>query len=178
MKNPYLLGERIYLRPIERDDGPTILPWINDPVVRRTLLHRGPLNMIHENDYIDRISRSEHDLALLIVRKTDDKPIGATGFHGIDFRNRHCQFGILIGDKESWGLGHGTEATRLMVDHAFSTMNLNRVWLHVYEDNERGIRAYTCVGFKKEGVLRQENFRDGRYWDTWVMGILRDEWKK
>ena len=46
-------------------------------------------------------------------------------------------FGISIGVKEEWDHGYGTEATELMLQHAFGTLNLNRVWLHVYEDNER-----------------------------------------
>jgi len=176
MQNPFLIGESIYLRPVEREDGPLVLPWLNDPDVRHTLYNRGPLNLIRETDFIERMSQSEHDLVLMIVRKSDDQPIGVTGFHQIDFSNRHCLFGLTIGDKEAWGKGHGTESTRLMVEHAFRTMNMNRVWLQVFEYNERGIRAYTKVGFKKEGVMRQENFRDGRYWDTWVMAILRDDW--
>ena len=65
-----------------------------------------------------------------------------------------------------------------MVDHAFATINLNRIQLLVYEYNERAIRIYDRIGFTKEGVLRQENYREGRYWDTWVMSILREEWKK
>src|SRR5206468_7752591 len=77
---------------------------------------------------------------------------------------------------QHWGKGYGTEATRLMVQYAFDTLNLNRVWLHVLEYNERGIRCYEKVGFKKEGLLRQEHFRDGRYWDTHLVAILRDEW--
>ena len=67
-------------------------------------------------------------------------------------------------------------ATFLLVRHAFETLNLNRVWLHVYEDNPRAVRVYEKVGFKKEGVLRQESFRHGRYWDTITMAVLREEW--
>jgi RimJ/RimL family protein N-acetyltransferase len=103
--------------------------------------------------------------------------IGATGLEQIDFRNRHAKFGIFIGAKEEWGKGYGTEATHLVTQHAFLTLNLNRVWLHVVADNERGIRAYERVGFKREGILRQEHFRDGRYLDTMTMAILREEWE-
>src|SRR5262249_47639304 len=112
----------------------------------------------------------------IAVRATDAL-VGVTGLHQTDLRNRHASFGIVIGEKEAWGRGYGTEATALLVRHAFETLNLNRVWLHVFEDNERGIRAYEKVGFQKEGRLRQDTFREGRYWDTFVMGILREEWQ-
>jgi RimJ/RimL family protein N-acetyltransferase len=65
-----------------------------------------------------------------------------------------------------------------MVGYAFETLNLNRIWLNVYEYNQRGVRAYEKVGFRREGVLRQDTFRDGRYWDTIAMAVLREEWRK
>ena len=108
------------------------------------------------------------------VRETDNL-IGMTGLHHIDARNRHASFGITIGDKQLWGKGHGTKATGLMIRHAFRTLNLNRLWLHVYEYNPRAIRVYEKLGFRIEGRLRQDMFRDGRYWDTLVMGVLREE---
>jgi RimJ/RimL family protein N-acetyltransferase len=63
-----------------------------------------------------------------------------------------------------------------MVKHCFETLNLHRVWLHVFEYNPRGQKAYLKVGFQREGVLRQSIFREGRYWDTIVMAILREDW--
>jgi len=177
MNNPFLIGSHIYLRPLEREDAPVIAPWINDPELRRMFRINRPMNVQAEIEFIERTSTSEHNLMLGIVLKDQDRLIGLTGFHEIDFRNRHCMFGIFIGEKEFQGQGHGTAATRLIVGHAFGTMNLNRVQLMVYEYNERAIGVYTRVGFKKEGVLRQENYRQGRYWDTLVMSILREEWE-
>src|SRR5262245_34525446 len=178
MQNPYLIGQALYLRPVERADAPLLQSWINHPDITRTILSRPPINLQAEEEFIDRVTRSEHDLVLLIVLREGDRPVGATGLHQIDFRNRHAAFGIMLGEPSEWGKGHGTEATRLIVGHAFETMNLNRVWLQVFEYNERAIRCYERVGFQKEGVLRQDNYREGRYWDTFVMGILRSEWEQ
>jgi RimJ/RimL family protein N-acetyltransferase len=178
MRNAFLIGTQVYLRGMERADAPAFASYLNDPEVRRFLLLRPrPIALAEEEAYIDRITQSEHDVAFAIVLRQDDRLIGATALHQIDFLRRNCAFGIVIGDPGEWGKGHGTEATRLIVGHAFETLNLNRVWLHVYEYNPRGIRAYEKVGFRREGVLRQDTFRDGRYWDTVVMGILREEWE-
>ncbi|MBI3800044.1 MAG: GNAT family N-acetyltransferase, partial [Deltaproteobacteria bacterium] len=81
-----------------------------------------------------------------------------------------------IGEKSEWSKGYGTEATALITGYAFETLNLNRVGLQVYEDNERGIKAYERVGFKREGLLRQMMYREGRYWHTITMSMLREEW--
>jgi RimJ/RimL family protein N-acetyltransferase len=176
MKNPFLIGTKIYLRPLEYSDAPQLTTWINDPEVTRTLLAYRPMNLQTEQEFIDRMYRSEDDLVVGIVVRQTDQLIGVTGLHRIDWRNRHAALGILIGAKGEWGKGYGTEATSLLVDHAFATLNLNRVWLHVYEFNTRAVRAYEKVGFQKEGLLRQETFREGRYWDTIVMAVLRAEW--
>ncbi len=177
MKNPFLIGPRVYLRPLEREDAPLLVPWFNDPEVTRMLLRHRPMNLHDEEAFIEQLGRDEHAVGLAIAVRDSDRTIGVAGLNQIDFRNRHAAFGISIGAKEEWGKGYGTQATELLVRHAFETLNLNRVWLHVYENNQRGIRAYEKAGFRKEGVLRQECYREGRYWDTIVMAILRDEWE-
>jgi RimJ/RimL family protein N-acetyltransferase len=175
--NPYLVGTKIYLRPLDRADAPLLVPWINDPDVTRTIRFRRPMNLQAEEAFIDRLYQSEHDVVLGIALKEADRLIGVTGLHQLDSKNRHAGFGISIGDKGEWGKGYGTEATLLMVRHAFETLNLNRVWLQVYEYNEPAIRIYEKLGFRREGMLRQENYREGRYWDTITMAILCEEWQ-
>jgi RimJ/RimL family protein N-acetyltransferase len=177
MKNPFLIGTKVYLRPLEREDAPLFVPWVNDTEVTRTLeaIYR-PINLQTEVDFIEKIYKSEHDVVLGIAVRATDALIGVVGLHQINFKNRGAVFGIFIGEKDEWGKGYGTEATALTAGYAFATLNLNRVVLRVYEDNERGIRAYEKVGFRREGVLRQDTYREGRYWDTFVMGILREEW--
>ena len=177
MQNPFLIGPTVYLRPLEREDAPTLVTWMNDPEVTRFLRRRGPINRIAEEAFLRRLSESTTDVVLGIVVREADRFIGVTGLHQFETRHRHAMFGITLGDKTAWGKGYGTEATRLMVRHAFETLNLNRVWLQVYEYNPRGVHVYEKVGFKHEGRLRQDTFRDGRYWDTVVMGVLREEWE-
>jgi RimJ/RimL family protein N-acetyltransferase len=177
VQNPFLVGSLVYLRPLEREDVPALVAWLNDPEVTRTVQRYEPLTRRGEEEYLARVEGSATDLLLGIAARQEDRLVGVTGLHHIDWRNRHAGFGIAVGDKAAWGRGYGTEATRLLVRHAFETLNLNRVWLHVYEHNERGLRLYRKVGFRPEGRLRQDAFREGRYWDTVVMGVLRDEWE-
>src|SRR5262245_50707923 len=176
MNNAFLIGAGVYLRPMEKGDATAFAAWLNDAEVNRTLLRAHPLSIAAEEDYLDRVSRSDTDVALSIVVRETDRLIGATGLHDIEPRARHACFGIFIGARQEWGKGYGTEATALVVGHAFATMNLNRVWLHVLAGHERGIRAYERVGFRAEGVLRQHLYREGRYQDLVTMGLLRQEW--
>jgi RimJ/RimL family protein N-acetyltransferase len=177
VQTPFLIGKTIYLRPLERADAPIVQPWINDPDVRRHLLVHRPMNLQGEEDFIDRLQKSEDSVALAIVVRETDRFIGVCGLHKFDLKNRQAAFGILLGVKDEWDHGHGTEATRLIVEHGFATLNLHRIWLHVSEDNARGIRCYEKVGFQREGILRHDHYRAGRYWNTIAMAALRDEWQ-
>jgi [ribosomal protein S5]-alanine N-acetyltransferase len=175
VKNPYILGEKLYLRPLDADDAPVMQPWVNDPEVTRNLSVWRPMQVRDELEFIERSQRDSNGIVLGIVPRASDRLIGTAGLHRIDWKNRSAGFGIEIGVKEEWGKGFGAEATRLMVKHAFETMNLHRVWLQVYEFNLRGIRCYERAGFQREGVHRQFLFADGRYWDALTMAVLREE---
>jgi RimJ/RimL family protein N-acetyltransferase len=175
MRNPFLVGTRVYLRPLERTDVPLLQTWVNDQEVIRNLLNFRPMNLQSEEEFLDKVTRDPDLIVLGIALRSDDRLIGDVALHRIQSRDRQAGFGILIGEKAEWSKGYGTEATRLIVRYAFDALNLNRVWLHVLENNQRGQRAYEKVGFKVEGVLRQSAFREGRYLDTITMGILRGE---
>jgi [ribosomal protein S5]-alanine N-acetyltransferase len=176
VNNPFLIGTKIYLRAMEKEDAAALAAGLSDPDVRRTLNSYQPMSLAAEEDFIARARQNEHDLTLGIVVKESDKIIGGAGLHRIDCKNRHACFGIYIGDKAEWGKGYGSEAARLMVQHGFETLNLNRIWLIVFEYNSRGIRAYENIGFKREAILRQEVFNEGRYWNAYLMAMLREEW--
>lgn len=177
MKIHFLSGSCVYLRPLEPSDARALLPWVNNPDVTRTLLIHRPTNFEAEEKFIERLAGDETIVGLGIVEKAADRLVGATSLHQIDTRSRHAQFGILIGDPADWNKGFGTEATRLVVGYGFATLNLHRIWLHVTADNAAGIRVYEKVGFRREGVLREALFTEGRYVDLVPMGILRGELK-
>jgi RimJ/RimL family protein N-acetyltransferase len=173
MKNPFLVGEHVYLRALERADAPVILPWVNDPAVIHHLLIHRPMNLAEEEAFIDAVNRSATDVVFGICQREPDRLVGVTGLHRMDHKNRHAMFGIFIGEADARGHGFGTQATALVVRYAFGTANLNRVWLHVYEDNPGAIHVYEKLGFVREGLLRHDTFRRGRYGNTVVMGLLR-----
>ena len=177
MRTGFLTGERVYLRPFEPEDAATLKQFINDPEVTRTLTAYRPYSLQQEREFIERNGKSETDIILGITTRADDKLIGTAGLHRINWRDRNADFGIAIGAKDEWNKGYGTDATRLIVKYGFETLNLHRIGLRAYEHNGRAQRAYEKAGFRKEGVLRQDAYREGRYWDTVMMGILRSDWE-
>jgi RimJ/RimL family protein N-acetyltransferase len=177
VQTPFFLGPRLYFRPLEREDAPRLAAFINHPDVRRNLRTYRPMNTGQEVAFVDAMAASQQHVVFAIVLRDGDRMIGTTGLHELDFRNRHALFGMLIGEPSEWHKGYGSEATRMAVDYAFGTLNLNRVELQVLEHNTAGIRAYEKAGFRREGLLRQHHYVDGAYVNTVVMGILRSEWK-
>ncbi len=81
----------------------------------------------------------------------------------------------MIGEKDCWSKGYGTDAVRTLVRFAFEEMNLNRVMLHAYAFNERAVAAYGKAGFVEEGRMRQFHYAEGVYHDAIVMGVVRGE---
>ena len=174
-----MTGSQVYLRPLTGEDAAAFVPWINDAEVTRTLaVGAAVMDRQAEQTWIEKTNASEHDVLFGIVVQGTDQLIGLIGLNQIDFRHQSASLGMMIGEKSMWGKGYGTEATKLVVRYAFEELHLNRVQLHVYEYNLRGIRVYEKVGFRWEGVLRQEHVYAGHFWDTVVMAILREEWEK
>lgn len=89
---------------------------------------------------------------------------------------RNAFVGIGIGNREDWSKGYGTDAMNLVLRFAFTEINLHRVTLTVFEYNPRAVRSYEKAGFRHEGRIRGALLRDGKRWDMFFMGILREEW--
>ena len=175
MQETVLTGGRVYLRPLERSDAELIVPWLRNRELTWSLGDFFPAADVRAvADGIERLYRTGHDLLLGVVRRDTDGLIGITELHQLDLDNRQASFGLLIGEV---GEGYGSEVTGLVLDYAFGQLALNRVWLHVDERNTRGIRAYQKVGFRREGLLRENRYADGRYHNTLLMAVLRSEWQ-
>jgi RimJ/RimL family protein N-acetyltransferase len=174
-----IFGEKIRLRAVERDDLPRFTRWLNDPEVLEGLLLCVPMSLTDEEEWFTEVRRQPPDqrpLSIDLKTRGGWEHIGGTGLHAIDRLIRSAEFGIHIGEKKYWNKGAGTDATRTIVRYGFETLNLNRIWLRVYEFNRRAQRAYEKVGFTREGVQREGHFHQGRYWDILQYSILRREW--
>jgi diamine N-acetyltransferase len=172
-----ILGERVRLRPIERDDLPRFVEWFGDPEVRRHLAVYLPFSLAQEERWFEnllgRLERQE-DL-VLAIETADGVHIGNIGLHAIDWKDRSAELGIAIGEKAYWNQGHGTDAIRTLLHLAFGEMNLHRIFLRVDADNARGIGCYEKAGFRQEGTSREAVFKEGAYHDQYVMSILQPE---
>jgi RimJ/RimL family protein N-acetyltransferase len=153
-----LLGERVALGPLRRDLVALYAEWMNDFAVTRTLGRiQRPFTLEDEEAWYNGASQSYLERHFTIYERTTWRPIGTTGLFDLDFIHRTAEFGVLIGARDCWGRGYGTETTVLVLDYAFNAVGLHNVVLRVFDDNERGLRAYLRAGFKLIGRRRQAN---------------------
>jgi len=177
MKTPFISGEKLYLRGLEKDDlNGNMFDWAHDSEVTHYMymgLMPNSLDLMTEE--YDRLVRSDKDVVFAIVDKKTDAHIGNVGLYAINWLYRSAEYRIVIGEKDYWNKGYGTEAAALVIDYGFNKLNLNKIWLGVNEENPGAVKSYIKAGFQKEGVLREEIYRNGKYYNAVRMSILRDE---
>jgi len=168
--DPNLEGERVALGPLRRELVPTYQRWINDFGTARTLaVVPRPLTEAQEIAWFERAANAEDGASFTVYERADARAIGIAGLYGIAESRRAAMFTILIGEAAERGKGLGTDATRLVLDYAFSVFGLERVTLTVAEFNIAARRAYGKAGFTEIGRRRAARWMGGRRWDMVVM---------
>ncbi len=173
-------GKRVRLRAIERSDLPNFVRWLNDPEVIENLYLYVPMSLGQEENWYARVLQSpveEQPLVIDVRLNADWVSIGTLAFVSINWHDHSSEIGISIGEKSYWNKGYGTESLKLLLNYGFQTVGSNRIWLRVYESNERGIRAYIKAGFVHEGIMRQARWKNGKFINMHIMSVLREEWK-
>ena len=119
---------------------------------------------------------SSDELYFAIRTLKDDNLIGFIGLFNLLMHHGDSLVAIALGEREYWGKGYGTDAMRVILRYAFNELNLRKVGLIVFEYNPRAIRSYEKVGFMHEGRIRGAMLREGRRWDWYYMGLMREEY--
>lgn len=179
MTAPFIQGSRVYLRGLEREDFRSMSEWVNDADVTR-LLFMGlfPANLEALIAQWERDRSNPEEVTFAVCDKDSNRFVGTTGLYRIHWVMRTGEFRVFLGDKRAWNRGLGTECAKLMVVYGFEKLNLHKVWLGVNADNVGGVKAYQKAGFVHEGVLRQEQYRNFRYYDAIRMSLLRSEYEE
>jgi len=181
-----VLGEKVYLSPISLENVDTFMEWLNDPeVIWFTTFHSEIMSLIKEKEAVENLAKSGTNFS--IVTRDDDngvgksgvfrnKVIGNCGFFRISEINRTADVCIIIGEKDYWGKGYGSDALRLLIKFGFENRNFNSINLRVFSFNERAIACYEKVGFKRQGTCREAVIRGNRKYDLIYMDILASEY--
>jgi RimJ/RimL family protein N-acetyltransferase len=173
-----LVGDRVTLRAPHQDDKSDRLRIGIDPEFIRLLGGDETAVTPWTDEDVDRwYARVAADASTWMI-EVDGGAVGTVRLRIGDETNRSAWFSIGIFDPAWWGRGVGTEATRLVLRHAFLDLQLHRVALRVLTDNPRAIAAYEKGGFVREGIERETLFAGGTWRSDLMMSILEDEYRE
>jgi RimJ/RimL family protein N-acetyltransferase len=174
-----LTGRLVTLRRHVPENVAAFRRWYADPEIARLARYQQtPMRREEIERFFAARVVSPEALAMAVHDRATGRLIGTCAFSQLDGENGSALYHITIGESDAWGRGYGTEATQLMVDHAFGTLGLHRIALFVFEFNERAIRAYRRCGFVVEGRSRESIWRDERWWDELAMSLLESDWRR
>lgn len=169
----------IKLRPLALTDLDHIMTWVNEPAVVGNIaaFEGAAITRDQELAWISRTLASSSDVVFSIVSAADNRYLGQIGLHQIYTRAKVARLGLVIASRRDMGRGVGSAAVAAILEHAFATLKLHKVWLMIFADNQRSAGIYQRAGFVVEGVLREEYFHQGRWHDMLRMSMLQHEWR-
>lgn len=177
MSEHFLVGNKIYLRRLTKDDcGNGYLEMVNDLENLKYIEGLGHRHLGSEElvDYITEANRSATDLLLGIFEIGSNAHAGNIHLSNIKPHQRNCTFGIVMRKAYS-GKGYAREASYLLSRYAFLEMAINRIHIPVVSTNESARKLYESLGAVEEGTLRQSFYKNGEFSDLVVYGLLRED---
>jgi [ribosomal protein S5]-alanine N-acetyltransferase len=174
-----LTSERLVLKPHRAENFERLHAWKNDHEINAMSADSvKPSSEDESRKTLERWMQESDDIIHLAIHLADsDELIGFLHIALIEPEHRRCKIGIVIGEKQHWGQGHGTEALRRAVDHCFTDMDMNRIGAETYASNPRSLGMLERAGFVREGVLRESVYKDGGFVDEYQYGLLRSDWE-
>ncbi|KXG76350.1 GNAT family N-acetyltransferase [Thermotalea metallivorans] len=173
-----LQTERLILKLLDEEDEQCIVRWRNKiNIIRHLFSFKGTTFSEHRR-WFEQYIKHQDRMEFIIMIKENGKKIGTIGFNHIDYRNQKAEYGILIGEEEEQGKGYALEASRAFINYGFKELNLQKIYLKVFYDNDEAIKLYKKLNFQQEGVLRKEIYKNGQFKDVVIMSVLKEEWKE
>lgn len=171
-----IIGKKIYLRAMEPEDMEMFRDMINDPEVSRMVVGWSfPVSRKEQMDWYNR-SVSDVNKRFTICLRNNNKAVGMVTLTNIDLVNRSAFHGIKLHPTCPKGEGIGTDAVMTLMEYAFNQLNLNRLDGEWFLFNKASKRMYEKCGWCEEGIKKQAVYRDGKYHDLAICGILKEEY--
>ncbi len=172
-----IVGQNVYLSPMNIEDYEEYTKWLNDFRVTDCTGASTKITTLESEKLWLENNVKEPKYQFAIIDLKTDKLLGNCGFNDVSHIRRCATLGIFLGDEESRNKGIGTETLKLLLDYGFNYLNLNNIMLHVFSFNERAISVYKKVGFKEFGRRREAYFLNGKYYDVVHMDMLSKDFE-
>lgn len=170
-----LIGKKIILKTIQKTDAEDLYENIKDKEISK---YSGPYSSTSIRNAIKYIKKCSDNIqkkesyCLGIYLKENNKLIGNIGLIDLDWKNKKCEIGFWIG-KNFWNKGYMTEAVLLITEYGFKTLNLHKISAVFHEQNIGSEKVLIKSGFKKEGILKDSIFLEGKYFNEIIYGKIK-----
>jgi RimJ/RimL family protein N-acetyltransferase len=172
-------GNLIGIRAVESEDLEKFKTWRNNTSFRKNFREVRELNSFNQDYWYNKINHSQNDFMFSIVRLEDNVVIGACGLLYINWVIRSADFSFYIGLDELYidESGYADEASKLLITYGFENLNLNKIWMELYEYDEKKLIFFqNKFSFKIDGLLRENCFEEGKYWNSYILSLLNSDY--
>ncbi len=173
-------GEKVYLDAINKNDLPKLMYWRNLPEYRKHFREYRELNMDMQLKWYENKVINDNTTEMFAIRLNDTgELIGCCGLCYINWVHRNADLSLYIGWQKSYidEAGYAKEACRLLFNYGFKELGLEKIWTEIYCFDEKKMNLYTDLGFHKDGELRNQYFYDGKWWNSYMLSLLSEEWE-
>ena len=174
-------GSNIYLNAINKEDLPQLMNWRNLPEYRKHFREYRELNMDMQMRWYESKVLGDSSTEMFAIRLNETgELIGCCGLCYINWVHRNADLSLYIGWRKSYidDEGYAEEACRLLFDYGFNELGLQKVWTEIYVFDKKKFDLYKKLGFSVDGELRNQYFYDGKWWNSYMLSLLKDEWRK
>jgi RimJ/RimL family protein N-acetyltransferase len=170
-------GNYTGLRAVEFSDLEKMRNWRNHPEFRKNFREHRELNLQNQSDWFIRTSANSGDFMFIIIDLETNEEIGACGLLYTNWIIRSSDFSFYIGkDLMYIDEKYALDAAKSLIDYGFNDLNLNKIWMELYEFDEKKMNFFqNYLGFRIDGKLRQNAFSEGKYWDSYIISLLSSE---
>ena len=171
-------GRQVVLRAPEMNDKELLYKWANDPDIWKLLGGwHFPYASLSTEKWISGANSNNHRDHVFCIVAPEIGLIGTANLLEIDWKNRHAEHGMMLGDRQNRGKGYGLDTVMALMRYAFEELGLVRLDSGMVESNERSIHFYTeSCGWEIEGRKKNFYYRSGRYFDQVIVGITRENY--
>jgi RimJ/RimL family protein N-acetyltransferase len=173
-------GKLVGLVAVEREDLPKLMEWRNNQEFRKHFREYRELNLAMQEQWFEQeVLKNPTTIMFSIRRLSDNELLGCCGLVYINWVDRHADISLYIGWEDTYidEEGYAEEACRLLLGYGFHELTLNKVWTEIYVFDEKKKVLYDKFGFHQDGLLRQNYFFDGNWWDSRILSLLVDEFR-
>jgi len=173
-----LKGKLISFRALEEKDLPKLRDWRNSDHVKRTTREYRLLNMFNQKSWFDSLHKSNPPCDIMFgVMNKKQVLIGVCGLTYINWKNRNSEISIYLDHKNWQRTKEARDVLKLLMTYAFEELGLHKIYAEIYNFVSDTVDLYKSLGFHKDGIIRDNVWRNGKWWDSYIYSMLDSEFR-